>query len=144
VKLYLPLAEAAAEAPVPAAPAQGTGETILVVENDAHIRGLVVATLRDLGYAGMAAADAEAALPILKSARRIDLLVSDIGLSGMNGRQLADIARQQRPELGVLFITGYPQNAAHHAGLLASGIELITKPFATDALILKIRQMMNR
>ncbi|MET0402158.1 MAG: ATP-binding protein, partial [Cystobacter sp.] len=87
--------------------ARGEGETVLVVEDDPAVRMLVVEVLGDLGYRALEAVNAETGLPILQSSRRIDLLVSDIGLPGMDGRKMAELARQHRPKLRVLFITGY-------------------------------------
>ncbi|HEY1016794.1 MAG TPA: response regulator, partial [Herpetosiphonaceae bacterium] len=88
--------------------------------------------------------DSESALPLLQSRRRIDLMVSDVGLpGGLNGRQLAEIARQHRPGLKVLFVTGYAENAANRSGFLDQGMEMITKPFAVDELGRKIREMME-
>jgi len=121
----------------------GHGETVLVVEDDALVRTLVMDVLRDLGYAGIQAADAKEAIPYLESRRRIDLLVSDVGLPGMNGRQLADIARQHHPDLPVLFLTGYAEHASVRSTFLGAGMDLMTKPFAVDALAAKIEDMLR-
>jgi CheY-like chemotaxis protein len=83
------------------------------------------------------------AVPILESTQRIDLMISDVGLPGMNGRQLADIGRQMRPDLKVLFITGYAENASVRAGFLDTGMQMITKPFAFDQLTAKVREMIE-
>jgi CheY-like chemotaxis protein len=81
---------------------------------------------------------------VLQSGSRVDLLITDVGLpGGMNGRQLADAARQIRRDLKVLFITGYAQNAAIGNGLLEPGMAMLSKPFALDALGAKIRIMME-
>jgi signal transduction histidine kinase len=119
------------------------GETVLIVEDDPAVRALVCQVLGELGYAYLQAGEAASAVPILESAQRIDLLVSDVGLPGMNGRQLAEIARQLRPGLKVLFITGYAEHAAVRAGFLEDGMEMITKPFAFDHLTAKVREMIN-
>ncbi|MET0405396.1 MAG: response regulator, partial [Cystobacter sp.] len=101
--------------------------------------------LEDLGYAALEAKDARSALPFLDGPGRIDLLVTDVGLpGGTNGRQLAEMARQRRPELQVLFITGYAEGASVRGGFLAPGMEMITKPFALDVLAAKIREMIER
>jgi signal transduction histidine kinase/CheY-like chemotaxis protein len=144
-KLYLPLAEAEQPALTEAThPAPlGDGETVLLVEDDPSVRILVLEVLTELGYKTLEAGDAKTAIPLLESDQRIDLLVSDVGLPGMNGRQLAEIARQKRPDLGVLFITGYAENAAERAGFLGAGMEMITKPFALENLAVKIREMMT-
>ncbi len=119
------------------------GETVLVVEDEAPIRMLVVETLEELGYGALEAADAKSALRLLgRPGTRIDLLVTDVGLpGGVNGRQLAERARELRPGLKALFITGYAGNAAVGNGFLESGMEMVSKPFALDALAHKIRSM---
>ena len=85
---------------------------------------LVVDALRELGYTMLEACDSKSALPLLQGARRIDLLVSDVGLPGLNGRQLAEIARQYRPGLQVLFMTGYARNAEIRGEFLGDGMDL--------------------
>ncbi len=146
VKLYLPRAEAA-ESPVgearPAQTPRGRGEAVLVVEDDPTVRLLMIEVLAELGYAHHEAADGREALPILQSGARIDLMVSDVGLPGMNGRKLADLAREILPDLKVLFVTGYAESAAVRADFLAPGMELLTKPFTLDALGTKIRKMIE-
>jgi signal transduction histidine kinase/DNA-binding response OmpR family regulator len=119
------------------------GETILIVEDDPAVRALVCQVLGELGYAYLEAGDAVGAVPILESTQRIDLMISDVGLPGMNGRQLADIGRQMRPDLKVLFITGYAENAGVRAGFLDTGMQMITKPFAFDQLTAKVREMIE-
>jgi len=148
VKLYLPRYRGAAEEPAAgisegsAAKAQD-GETVLVIEDEDSVRELVTEVLNDLGYRALQARDGPSGLKILQSRERIDLLVSDIGLPGMNGRQVADAAREQRPDLKVLFITGYAENAAMAHGFLEPGMEMVTKPFAVDALAARIREMIG-
>ncbi|VVN66757.1 Sensor histidine kinase RcsC [Pseudomonas fluorescens] len=119
------------------------GETVLIVEDDPAVRVLVSTVLSDLGYAFLEASDADSALPIFDSAQRIDLLISDVGLPGMNGRQLAEIGRQFRPGLKVLFITGYAEHAAVRGGFLDPGMQMITKPFTFDLLTAKVREMIS-
>ena len=119
------------------------GETILIVEDDPAVRVLVCAVLKELGYAFVEAGDADTALPILESEQRIDLLISDVGLPGMNGRQMAEIGRKIRPGLKVLFITGYAEHAAVRGGFLDPGMQLITKPFTFDLLTAKVREMIH-
>ena len=147
VNLYLPrfVGEAIQE-PLPVtqhAPNAQDGETVLIVEDDPAVRVLVSAVLSELGYAFVEAADANQAVPILQSGQRIDLLVSDVGLPGMNGRQLAEIGRQIRPDLRVLFITGYAEHAAVRGGFLDPGMQMITKPFTFDLLTAKVREMIK-
>ncbi|MFP3373410.1 response regulator, partial [Pseudomonas sp. SIMBA_068] len=97
------------------------GESVVVVEDDPAVRMLVVNVLGELGYTAHQAGDARTALPLLESDLRVDLLVTDVGLPGLNGRQLAEIGRQIRPELKVLFITGYAEHAAARGGFLEPG-----------------------
>lgn len=119
------------------------GETVMIVEDDPAVRVLVSTVLSDLGYAFVEACDADSAVPIFDSAQRIDLLISDVGLPGLNGRQLAEIGRQYRPGLKVLFITGYAEHAAVRGGFLDSGMQMITKPFTFDQLTAKVREMIR-
>jgi PAS domain S-box-containing protein len=146
VQLYLPRHGVAAllpDEPVAGAAAQpGEGQTILVVEDDPAVRLIVLDELGELGYLTLEAIDGPSALPILKSARKIDLLLSDVGLPGMNGRQIAEIARQHRPGLPVLFMTGYAENAAARSEFLAPGMEMISKPFAMDDLAAMVGQIL--
>jgi CheY-like chemotaxis protein/anti-sigma regulatory factor (Ser/Thr protein kinase) len=149
VKLYLPRhrGEVSAEARPrirSLQPHAATGETVLVVEDEAVVRLLVVEVLEELGYVPLEAVDAASGLRVLRSGTRIDLLVTDVGLPGnLNGRQLADAAREIRPGLKVLFITGYAQNAAIGNGTLDPGMAMLSKPFALDALGAKIRKMID-
>ena len=147
VSLFLPrfvgeilVAEAVNPALLPFANA---GETVLIVEDDPAVRVLVSAVLKELGYAYVEAGDANTAVPIIESDQRIDLMISDVGLPGMNGRQLAEIGRQIRPGLKVLFITGYAEHAAVRGGFLDPGMQLITKPFTFDLLTAKVREMIQ-
>jgi CheY-like chemotaxis protein len=123
---------------------KGDGETVLVVEDDNAVRLIVLDELNELGYTTLEAIDGRTAIPFLQSARKIDLLISDVGLPGMNGRQIAEIARQHRPELPVLFMTGYAENATSRSEFLAPGMEMISKPFAMDMLAAKIREMLRK
>ncbi|WP_311223126.1 MULTISPECIES: PAS domain-containing protein [unclassified Acidovorax] len=123
---------------------RGDGEVVLVIEDEATIRGLIVEELQDLGYQVISAADGPSGLHILQSDRRIDLLLTDVGLpGGLNGRQVADAARVSRPQLKVLFITGYAENAAVGNGLLEYGMQVITKPFDMAALVGKVQEMIE-
>ena len=120
---------------------RGLGETVLVVEDEQVVRDLIVEVLQDLGYRTIQAVDGPSGLRALQSAGHIDLLVTDVGLPGLNGRQMADQARETRPELKVLFMTGYAEGAAMPSGFLDPGMALITKPFAVDVLMARIRAM---
>ncbi|MHA6492705.1 hybrid sensor histidine kinase/response regulator [Pseudomonas borbori] len=144
VSLYLPAAtsmalqEAAVEAPSP----PGRGQHVLVVEDDDAVRLLVRELLEELGYATVDAAEPEAATLVLASAKPIDLMISDVGLPGMNGRQLAEVARQYRPQLPVLFITGYAENAAIRSSFLGTNMDMISKPFSMTDLASKVSEML--
>ncbi|POF43516.1 hybrid sensor histidine kinase/response regulator [Pseudomonas laurylsulfativorans] len=149
VRLYLPRLHSTEPdnvlAPVVGeAPAAIAGETVMLVEDDAAVRMLVLDLLKELGYRTHEAEDAKGALPVLESDLRVDLLVTDVGLPGMNGRQLAEIARQHRPELKVLFMTGYAQIAAERQGFLEEGMDMVAKPFSIDLLANKIRTMIGQ
>lgn len=148
VKLYLPRFRGEEleqpDTDIQQAPDAINGETVLIVEDDPAVRVLVSAVLSELGYAFVEAGDADGAVPILNSAQRIDLLISDVGLPGMNGRQLAEIGRQYRPGLKVLFITGYAEHAAVRGGFLDPGMQMITKPFTFDLLTAKVREMIRQ
>ena len=145
VSLYLPRnhqqVTAEAQPELPMTPL-GSGETVLIVEDDTSVRLLVVDVLQELGYRAIEAGDSSQAIPLLQSDARIDLLISDVGLPGLNGRQLAEIARQTRPHLRILFVTGYAASAAVRSDFLAPGMDMMTKPFDMDDLANKIRTML--
>ncbi|KEQ52138.1 response regulator [Sphingobium chlorophenolicum] len=145
VKLFLPASGHASEnaAASQALIQEGRGQTVLVVEDDPSVRILVREVLEELGYAAVEAGDGAEAIPVLQSTRILDLMISDVGLPGMNGRQLAEIAREHRPTLPILFVTGYAENAAIRAGFLGTNMDMITKPFALDMLAAKIHDMMD-
>ncbi len=147
VLLYFPkqgTADAQRQPPAPqSAPGDAAGTaTVLLVEDQDDVRAVAAERLRELGYVVLEAGDGSAALPLLRSEVRVDLLVTDVGLpGGLNGRQIADAARERRPGLPVLFITGYAGNALQ--GQLAPGMQVIGKPFALDALAAKVRTMLE-
>lgn len=121
-----------------------SGETILVVEDEPLVRMLVVDVLEELGYRAIEVGDGPQALKILQSDERIDLLITDVGLpNGMNGRQVADAARQHRPGLKVLFATGYAENAVLSHGHLDPGMHVITKPFVMEILAARVRDIIE-
>jgi CheY-like chemotaxis protein len=104
---------------------------------------LVVDVLQELGYSAIEAGDGHSGLKILQSAARLDLLITDIGLpGGLNGRQVADAARELRPDLKVLFITGYAENAVLSHGHIDAGMHVMTKPFAMEGLASRIRGLL--
>jgi PAS domain S-box-containing protein len=144
LKLFLPRygGELAADAPREAGPVAmvtGSGETVLVIEDEPVVRGLIVEVVADLGFAALEATDGPSGLEILQSRQRIDLVITDVGLPGLNGRQLADAGRLLRPGLKVIFMTGYAEVAVSAQGFLEPGMAMITKPFAMDELAAKIR-----
>ena len=149
VKLYLPRFRGVLPGEEDA-PAAGEAqlspdrETVLVVEDEQVVRALIVDVLHELGYRALEAEDGPSGLAILQSRTTVDLLVTDIGLPGLNGRQLADAARLLRPGLKVLFMTGYAENAAFANGFLEHGMEMITKPFAMERLAAKVREIAER
>ncbi|WP_409567005.1 ATP-binding protein [Methylobacterium sp. J-048] len=147
VCLYLPRHQGDAEVDAAATaaveyPRAERGETVLIVDDEPTVRMLVTEILEDMGYGAIEASDSASGLKVLMSDVRIDLLVTDVGLpGGMNGRQMADAARASRPDLKVLFITGYAENAAVGHGHLAPGMRVLTKPFPMDALAARIKEM---
>jgi PAS domain S-box-containing protein len=149
VRLYLPRyrgpAEIEEEAPrLEQAPRATAGETVLIVDDEPSVRMLVTDVLEELGYAAIEAADTISGMKVLRSDVRIDLLITDVGLpGGMNGRQMADAARETRPKLKVLFITGYAENAAIGNGRLEPGMHVLTKPFAMDNLASRIKTIIG-
>jgi PAS domain S-box-containing protein len=147
VQLYLPRHRGDSAVPhasaVRAAEHAGTGETVLVVEDEPVVRGVILEMLAEQGYRTLEASDGPSGLKILRGRDPIDLLVTDVGLPGINGRQLADQAREIRPELKVLFITGYAESVANSEGFLQPGMEMITKPFDLDHFAQRIRAMVS-
>jgi CheY-like chemotaxis protein len=120
------------------------GETVLVVDDEQTVRMLITDVLEELGYIAIDAGDGKAGLQILESKRPIDLLITDVGLpGGMNGRQLADAGTVLRPDLKVLFITGYAENAVIGDGHLKPGMHVLTKPFGMDALANRITSILR-
>ncbi|MCE3257245.1 MAG: signal transduction histidine kinase [Nitrobacter vulgaris] len=121
-----------------------TGETVLVVEDEPVVRSIIVEMLHDQGYVTREAADGAAGLRILQLDTPVALLLTDIGLPGMNGRQLADQARKLQPDLKILFMTGYADNAANAKGFLRPGMDMITKPFDLSHLSQRVRDIISR
>ncbi|KQN08580.1 hypothetical protein ASE85_16740 [Sphingobium sp. Leaf26] len=145
VKLFLPVAEGgiAEEDGAPAPIHHGDGQTVLLVEDDESVRLLVRDVLSELGYKAVEAAEAQSAIRLLHSGRKFDLMITDVGLPGMNGRQLAEVAREHLPALPILFVTGYAENAAIRAGFLGTNMQMITKPFQIEHLSSKIGEMLE-
>ncbi|HVJ54704.1 MAG TPA: ATP-binding protein [Aliidongia sp.] len=147
VELFLPAAAAGMGQVQPqGAPEtvpRGDGQAVLVVEDDESVRLLIREVLEELGYMAIEASEAQLAILMLASPRDIDLMISDVGLPGMNGRQLAEVARQHRPDLPILFVTGYAENAAIRSGFLGTNMAMVTKPFALETLAAKIGEMLT-
>ncbi|WP_447919881.1 PAS domain-containing protein [Achromobacter aegrifaciens] len=149
VRLFLPRYDGApeivqrGELPASSVPGAARKEVVLVVEDDANVREMVRECLVELGLEVLTADDGEAGLELVQSERGIDLLVTDVGLPGLNGRQLADAARTARPGLRVLLMTGYAESAARDQGFLEQGLELIVKPFQLDKLSERVQRMLD-
>ncbi len=148
VRMYLPRLkseiEAAGAAPAEGEAPQGQREFILVVEDDAEIRHLSVQSLQDLGYRVVEASDGVEALQVLKAHADVALLFTDVVLpGGMTGADIAAQARAGRPELKVLFTTGYARNAIVHNGRLDAGVQLLVKPFTFADLATKVREVLD-
>ncbi len=143
VKLFLPTTDArpAPTTAVAGSAPRGRGERVLVIEDDPAVRMLVREVLEELHYQAVEFADPLAAAPYLASDERIDLMISDVGLPGMSGRELAETARASRPDLPILFITGYAENAAIRAGFLGANMAMVSKPFSFEDLAAKVSQM---
>jgi signal transduction histidine kinase/CheY-like chemotaxis protein len=148
VCLYIPRHKGKAapgEAAVPSFSAVSrSGKVVLVIDDEPTVRTLAAEVIQEAGYTAIEAVDGVAGLKILESGVRVDMLVTDVGLpGGLNGRQVADAGRVLRSGLKVLFITGYAENAVVGDGHLALDMEVMTKPFAMDALAKKIRDMVE-
>ncbi|WP_024694830.1 PAS domain-containing sensor histidine kinase [Pseudomonas syringae] len=148
--IFLPMFEGEAQLPEPdsslilPAPISAGGETILVVDDEKAIRQLVTEVLEELGYQVLQAERGAEALVILQSKAAIDLLITDVGLpGGMNGRQVADAARAVRPDLNILFVTGYAENAALAHDTLEPGMYVLPKPFSIAALTARVTELLE-
>jgi PAS domain S-box-containing protein len=148
VRLYLPrlLGDAAAQVVADEAlsPRGNDSEAILVVEDNDDVRSNSVANLSEFGYRVLEASNAEAGLALLKANPEVALLFTDVVLPGDSGRVLADAAVGLRPDLKVLFTTGYSRNALTHHGRLDAGVQLISKPFTFDQLARKVRDVLDQ
>jgi CheY-like chemotaxis protein len=148
IKIYLPRAHGAGDIAVPSEkPVVGSAgsETVLVVEDEPDVRSYLVETLQDLNYRVREAPDGASALALFDDDPfRIDLLLTDIVMPGMNGRQLADQLLSRQPGLRVLFMTGYSRNAIVHQGRLDPGVSLLQKPLTQAMLAAKIRDILDK
>ncbi|MBI6941404.1 response regulator [Pseudomonas putida] len=145
VDLYLPrhLDKAPKPMPAPSPRPADHGRNVLLVEDDPHVRELLCQALHEDGFSCASVTNASEALQVLRAGQPVDLLVTDVGLPGMNGRQLAEISRNLRPLLPVLFITGYAETAMAREGFLAPGMQLICKPFELKHLKAQIAKMLD-
>lgn len=148
ITLYLPRFRGAVETVSvvePTADHAGRGETILVIDDEVLVRETMAEFLREQGYNVLEAEDGPSGLSLLDTDRRIDLLVTDVGLpGGLNGRQVAEAARQTRSELKVLFVTGYAANSFVGSGMMEEGMHVVTKPFELDAFANLIARLIDR
>jgi signal transduction histidine kinase/ActR/RegA family two-component response regulator len=146
IRIYLPEATGAAHEIQPAIPSriEGGHETVLVVEDDPLVRTFVLAQIKSLGYVTLTAANADEALAVINGAQEIDLLFTDLIMPGlMNGRQLADAALRCRPQLKVLFTSGYSEDAIIHNGRLDTGVLLLAKPYRKTELARMLRSALT-
>ncbi|RON69136.1 response regulator [Pseudomonas fluorescens] len=133
----------AADTPAPVADPQGSGEHVLIVEDMAAVRMFVTEVLEDAGYRCTQAADIETALERLQNDPSINLLLSDVGLPRMSGRELADVARGWREGLPILFMTGYAETAINRQVFLGHGMDMLVKPFQISELLDKVRRTLD-
>jgi CheY-like chemotaxis protein len=145
VSLWLPVGEGEVIAPATRRGpiAGGNGERVLIVEDTESLRMMTTEILTEAGYECIATEDTGEALRILRGDDDVHLLLTDIGMPGMDGRELADVARAWRPMLPVLFMTGYAESAAERTGFLGPGMDMITKPFEIDGLLERVRGMLG-
>jgi signal transduction histidine kinase/CheY-like chemotaxis protein len=146
IKLYLPRRdgdETAISTENSEGSDRGRGETILIVEDDDGVRQYAAEILRDLNYQVIEAKDSATALRLLDADKKFDLLLTDVVLPGKNGRELANEVEKRRPEVKIIFMTGYSRNAIVHHGRLDAGTELIPKPLIERVMARKIRQVLD-
>ena len=146
IKIYLPRffgKASAAEEKTPPLSRGRSGEGVLVVEDDSDVRDYVVETLASLGYKVFEAGEAESALRLLDENPDVHLLLTDVVMPGMNGRKLAEEARLRRPDLKILYMTGYSRNAIMHQGRLDIGVDLLQKPITSEQLASAVRKMLD-
>ena len=147
IKIYLPRYYGEAKHPEPVSlieptPPQGR-ETVLLVEDEEHVRQLTADTLTELGYEVPQADGAAAALQLLDQNPQVDLLLTDVVMPTSNGKQLADDASRLRPGLKVLFTTGHTRNAIVHNGILDADVNVMVKPYSIEQLARKLREIFD-
>jgi CheY-like chemotaxis protein len=148
IKLYLPrflgVADSVTESQTGnMIPRGAVQQIILVAEDEEEVRRSTADMLRELGYTVMAADSAAAALRVLDEHPDLTLLFTDVVMPDMNGRKLAEEARRRKPDLKVLYTSGYPRNAILHNGVLIAGVQFISKPFTLEQLALKMRDVLT-
>jgi two-component system, cell cycle sensor histidine kinase and response regulator CckA len=144
IKVYLPrVSQRPIEIQPVAAPGRGGHETVLLVEDDDSMRDLACEVLGSAGYRVLAAPNGEAALELASEHERIELLVTDVVMPGMDGRQLSRVLLSRRPRLRVLFASGYTADALSQHGILEDGLTFLPKPFTAEALTTKVRQALD-
>ncbi|MET0619316.1 MAG: PAS domain S-box protein, partial [Thermoanaerobaculia bacterium] len=146
-KIYLPRCEEPLTKretpPVPLAAVRTGSETVLLVEDEAEVRRLVERLLRMQGYAVIAAASPAEAITAARAAGKIDLLVTDVIMPGMNGREMARLLAAERPRMRVLYMSGYTDAAIAQQGILPPGTAFLSKPFTPDVLARKVREVLD-
>jgi CheY-like chemotaxis protein len=147
-KIYLPAESGAPEMltpPLDPRPVTGGSETILVVEDDERVRTIVTRVLCEGGYRVLVAGNGDDALALAGAdGQPIHLLVTDVVMPGMNGRQLADRLAQAHPEMRTLFTSGYTENIIAHHGVLERGIEFLSKPYTLEILTRRVREVLDK
>jgi len=147
-KIYLPAESGAPESltpPLDPRPVTGGSETILVVEDDERVRNIVTRVLREAGYRVLVASNGDDALMVAGAdGQPIHLLVTDVVMPGMNGRQLADRLAQAHPKSRTLFTSGYTENIIAHHGVLDRGIEFLSKPYTLEVLTRRVREVLDK
>jgi signal transduction histidine kinase/ActR/RegA family two-component response regulator len=145
LKIYLPRVHAAADVALPAlrGPIRGGSETILLAEDEDQVRRIVANVLRHAGYRVFPASSPQAALRVVEEGSEVDLLLTDVVMPGMNGRELAEQIRRLRPGVKVLFMSGYTDDVILRHGVLEAGVAFLEKPITPEALALKVRQALD-
>jgi nitrogen-specific signal transduction histidine kinase/CheY-like chemotaxis protein len=147
-KIYLPAESGTPDSLTPRLgprPVTGGSETVLVVEDDERVRNVASRALRDAGYRVLSASSGEAALAVAgEDSAPIHLLVTDVVMPGMNGRQLAERLARAHPETRTLFTSGYTENIIAHHGVLERGIEFLSKPYTLETLTSRVREMLDK
>ena len=125
-------------------PGGSAAEVLLVVEDEEKVRRMVVEALRDLGYTVVHATDGAEGLRVLEKIQGLTLLLTDVVMPDMNGRELADRVKKHRPDIKVLFTTGYTKNAVIHDGKLDANVSFLAKPFSISQLAVKVRKVIDQ